>query len=286
MRTTMASEWLTKLSGSIVGKKRSLALGRWLEHRDSRYTESMRRLQSYRNQHAEKRCFIIGNGPSLKKTDLSLLNGEQSFGTNRIYLAFDQLNFRPSYYVCSNELIVEQCARDIEKLSMPKFIGWHNREMINFTSDMTYLWTRCGLRSWFFTDLTEGCWEGNTVTMVAIQLAYYMGFGEVVLVGVDHSYNFTGTPHAPQVSQGDDPNHFAPNYFGKGFKWHLPDLEGSELSYRIARHMFSLDGRRIVDATIGGKLEVFPKVDYYSLFGKARRDDLYRTISFPNSAAA
>ena len=133
---------------------------------------------------------------------------------------------------------------------------------------MIFLWTRCGLRSWFFTDLTEGCWEGSTVTMVAIQLAYYMGFSEVILAGVDHSYQFSGNPHAEVTSAGDDPNHFASNYFGKGFRWHLPDLEGSELSYRVANFMFRQAGRRIVDATIGGKLQVFPKVEYDSLFSQ------------------
>ena len=63
-----------------------------------------------------------------------------------------------------------------------------------------------------------------------------------------------------------DPNHFAANYFGKGFRWHLPDLEGSELSYRVANFMFKQSGRRIVDATVGGKLQVFPKVRYEDLF--------------------
>jgi hypothetical protein len=275
--------FIETIGRAVLGEKRGRALGRWIEHQDWRYRESMRRLSRYRDVHRGQRCFIVGNGPSLKRTDLSLIAGEKSFGTNRIYLAFDELVFRPSYYVCSNELVVEQCAADIAKLSMPKFIGWHNRELLEFTDDLTFLWTRCGLRSWFFTDLTEGCWEGSTVTMVCIQLAYYMGFSEVVLVGVDHSYEYQGRPHEAVVSQGDDPNHFNTNYFGKGFRWHLPDLAGSELSYRVAKHMFEQDGRRIVDATIGGKLEVFEKVDYYGLFGDER---MGRTISFPNSAAA
>jgi hypothetical protein len=150
---------------------------------------------------------------------------------------------------------------------LPKFTGWHCRDLIDRNTDATFLHTRSGLRSWFFTDLTEGCWEGSTVTMVAIQLAYYMGFREVVLIGVDHSYKFEGTPHAEVTSQGDDPNHFNDQYFGKGFRWHLPDLEGSELSYRVANHVFRQSGRRIINATVGGKLQVFPKVDYYSLFG-------------------
>jgi hypothetical protein len=262
---------LQKSLDQIVGPRNSLAISRWLEHQHPKYRESMRRIRRYHNLHAGKRCFILGNGPSLKQTDLTLLNGEFTFCTNRIYLMLDQLGFSPSYYVCSNELIVEQCGRDIENLPMPKFIGWHNRDLINFTNDMTFLWTRCGLRSWFFTDLAEGCWEGNTVTMVAIQLAYYMGFSDVYLLGVDHSYKFEGTPHAEQLSAGDDPNHFAPNYFGKGFRWHLPDLEGSELAYRVAKHMYQINNRHISDATINGKLQVFPKVNYKSLFPNRAR---------------
>jgi hypothetical protein len=49
-------------------------------------------------------------------------------------------------------------------------------------------------------------------------------------------------------------------------------LEGSELSYRVANHVFRQAGRRVFDATIGGKLQVFPKTDYYALFDNARRE--------------
>jgi hypothetical protein len=226
----------------------------------------MRRLPKFQNTHVGQRCFIIGNGPSLKNTDLSLLKNEVTFGLNRIYMNFDAMGFETTYHVVVNELVVEQCATEIAALKMPKFMGWHCRDLMDRKTDTTFLHTRSGLRSWFFTDLTEGCWEGSTVTMVAIQLAYYMGFREVVLIGVDHSYKFEGNPHAEVTSQGDDPNHFNDQYFGKGFRWHLPDLEGSELSYRIANHVFRQSGRRIIDATVGGKLQVFPKVDYSSLF--------------------
>ena len=75
-----------------------------------------------------------------------------------------------------------------------------------------------------------------------------------------------GPPNQEVVSEGDDPNHFLPNYFGKGFRWQLPDLATSEMAYRMAREAFERAGRRVVDATIGGRLQVFPKVDYDSLF--------------------
>jgi hypothetical protein len=73
------------------------------------------------------------------------------------------------------------------------------------------------------------------------------------------------------VSEGEDPNHFDPRYFGKGFRWQLPDLETSEIAYRMARRAYEQAGRRVLDATIGGKLTVFPKVEYGSLFH--RRND-------------
>lgn len=259
---------VSSLMSQIVGERNLRSLRRSMEHLDWRYRTSMRRIRNYHNRHAGQRCFVIGNGPSLKNTDLTLLKNEVTFGLNRIYMNFDKMGFETTYHVCVNELVVEQCAKEIASLKMPKFSGWHCRDLIDFTDDMAFLWTRSGLRSWFFTDLTEGCWEGSTVTMVAIQLAYYMGFREVVLIGVDHSYQFSGNPHAAVVSEGADPNHFDPNYFGKGFKWHLPDLEGSELSYRVAKHVYQSSGRRIIDATVGGKLQVFPKVDYYSLFDR------------------
>jgi hypothetical protein len=73
-------------------------------------------------------------------------------------------------------------------------------------------------------------------------------------------------PNTTVVSQGDDPDHFNASYFGKGFRWQLPDLETSEHSYRMARQAYERAGRQVLDATVGGKLTIFPKVDYTSLF--------------------
>jgi len=74
-------------------------------------------------------------------------------------------------------------------------------------------------------------------------------------------------PNTTGQAEGDDPNHFSAAYFGKGFRWQLPDLETSEMGYRMARQAYEKAGRRVLDATIGGKLDIFEKVDYLSLFG-------------------
>jgi predicted acylesterase/phospholipase RssA len=109
-------------------------------------------------------------------------------------------------------------------------------------------------------------WEGATVTNVALQLAFHMGFQQVILIGVDHNFTSKGEANKTVVSEGDDPNHFMPNYFGKGARWQLPDLDTSEIGYTFARDAYRTAGREVLDATVGGKLTIFPKVDYASLF--------------------
>jgi hypothetical protein len=227
--------------------------------------ESMRRMGEMKNSHKGERCFIIGNGPSLKQTDLTRLKNEFTFGMNRIYMAFPEMGFTTTYYVSMNDLVIEQCAADIEKLTMPRFLSWRSRRFVQHPDDINFIYsTYTGPK--FATDIRGRVWESATVTYVTLQLAYHLGFSEVILIGVDHNFVTQGKPNTTIVSQGDDPNHFNPGYFGKGFRWQLPDLETSEIGYRMARQAYEAGGRRVIDATVGGKLTVFPKADYSSLF--------------------
>ena len=226
---------------------------------------SVRQLAALKDVHRGERCFIIGNGPSLKKTDLSKLKGEKTFGVNRIYLMFPELGFPTSYYLSVNSLVIEQCADDIRNLPIPKFLSWRSHHLIQPTADTAFLHTTY-TGPGFAQDAGGRLWEGATVTFVALQLAFHMGFEQAVLIGVDHNYTTKGKPNTTVVSQGEDPNHFNSNYFGKGFRWQLPDLDTSEKGYLLARQAYQQAGRQVLDATIGGNLTIFPKVDYNSLF--------------------
>jgi hypothetical protein len=230
------------------------------------WRENLNRIRAYHNRYQGQRCFIIGNGPSLRQTDLTKLKGEITFGLNRIYLAFPELGFTTSYLVSVNDLVMEQCAGDIEALKMPRFVTWRARSWLKAAPELMFLDTDYTGPEVFSGDAAGRLFEGFTVTFMALQLAYYMGFSRVVLIGVDHNFTTQGPANATITSQGDDPNHFTPNYFGKGFRWQLPDLPGSERAYRLAKQAFEADGRLVLDATVGGKLTVFPKIDYLSLF--------------------
>lgn len=223
-------------------------------------------LEIWRNKFEGQRCFIVGNGPSLKQTDLSKLEGEFTFGMNRIYLAFDQYDFLTSCLVSVNDLVLEQCHEDMRALDLPKFVTWRSRKYFEASPDTMFLDTDYTLPEDFNGDATGRLFEGFTVTYVCLQLAYFMGFKEAILIGVDHNFVTKGPANATVTSQGEDLNHFTANYFGKGFRWQLPDLEGSECAYHMAKQAYLADGRRILDATIGGKLTVFPKVAYEDLF--------------------
>ena len=227
--------------------------------------ETISNIKKFHNIHKGERCFVIGNGPSLQHTDMTKLQNEFTFGLNRIYLMFQELGFSTSFFVSINDLVIEQSAADIQALDIPKFVSWRSRKWLKPQEDLFYLYTTYTGPN-FAKNAAGRLWEGATVTYVALQLAYYFGFSEAILIGVDHSFATKGKPNTTITSEGDDPNHFDPKYFSKGFRWQLPDLETSEIAYKLARHAFEADGRRVLDATIGGKLTVFPKVDYKSLF--------------------
>ena len=177
------------------------------------------------------------------------------------------MGFDTTFLVCVNKLVLEQCAEQMAGLPIPKFLSWAGLGLPLDSPTTTFLHTSGGIG--FSADPLKIVYESATVTNVCLQLAYYMGFSTAILIGVDHSFSTKGTPHTTVVSAGPDQDHFSPNYFGKGFRWQLPDLDTSEKGYALARHAYEDDGREVLDATVGGKLEIFPKVQYKDLFAHA-----------------
>jgi len=227
---------------------------------------NMEHLAGFKNIHQGDRCFVVANGPSLRITDLNLLANEIAFGLNRIYLVFDETNFRPSYYVTVNELILEQFSGDIKRLSMPKFLNWNRRSYYENNENTYFIKSKMVVNDFFQYDITRPLVVGATVTFVALQIAYYMGFREVILAGLDHNYVEKGQPSEMETRTTEqDQSHFHPQYFPKGSKWQFPDLLRSEIDFSLARKAFEADGRKILDATINGKCPVFERVEYSRL---------------------
>ena len=255
--------WLEERAPHLLLAARRLL---WLT--EPRGRNSRRRLKALRGRYRGRRCFVLGNGPSLNGMDLRPLASEITFSLNRGYLLYDRIGAPSTFHVVVNPLVAEQWTDELANLPNTKLIDWSLRRFFRPEADIVY-WGRPtrSMTPRFSRDVNKDIWSGATVTYVALQLAYAMGFDPVILAGVDHRYRAEGKPHQEVVAAGEDPNHFAPDYFGKGSRWNLPDLETSELAYTLARHYYHADGREILDATVGGALQVFPMVDYPSLFG-------------------
>lgn len=214
-------------------------------------------LADFENIHKKQTCIICGNGPTLKNMPRELLKRYPTFGTNRVYLL---PGFTPTYYVAVNPLVIKQSMDEINKMKCrAKFL---RAEYAKQTKDAYPL--RRIVAPIFSKDIVDGIYEGYTVTFTCLQIAYYMGFTTALLVGVKHSYKHPPEtrPNQEIISEGPDPNHFSPDYFGKGVRWHAADLERSRLAYILAKIAYEADGRRIINLTPGTCLDVFEKDDY------------------------
>ncbi len=225
------------------------------------------KLEKYRNIHKGKRCFVVANGPSLKKTDLSLLKNEITFGMNRIHLLKEVNGFSPTYLATVDiPTQLQQFTEEYNSLDLIRFFNWNFRSY--FEEKENLMFVRNSFNSDFSTDLVkQGAGNSKSVAYTCLQLAYFMGCTEVILIGKDHSYNTEGVGNARFAnSTGNESNHFIEGYYKKGMKWGVPDYKMEEYTYQLAKKAFENNGRKILDATIDGKLQVFEKIDYYSLF--------------------
>ena len=224
----------------------------------------MSRFDLLRARHQNDRVVIVANGPSLNWMDLSFLRREIVIGMNKIFLGFRTFGFYPRYYVAVNRKVIEQSVDQIRAMNCVKFISKHGAKLLPENA-LTYHIETQSPPARFCRDISDGVHEGWTVTYAALQIAYFLGFKEVVLIGLDHRYEYQGAPNEARQLDGPDPNHFSTEYF-RGQTWDNPDLARSDESYRIARQEYEKTGRRIIDATVDGACKIFEKSNYRTIF--------------------
>ncbi len=225
-----------------------------------RYRHGNKRLEVLKNRYRGRPILVVGNGPSLNKTPLDDFRKVFSIGMNKIFLLFPRVKWRPNIILCINNLVIQQSWPDLLKSGIPTFLSWKGRWFIDRSSRKSFNYFLSLPSSDFSSNPLDGVGSAGTVTYAALQFAYFMGANPIILFGIDHSFNCSGTANEIVKMEGPDPNHFDPNYFADGQNWGLPNYQTSELAYRNAKAAFEADNRKIYDATIGGKLDIFPKI--------------------------
>lgn len=215
---------------------------------------------AYKNIYYGKKAVILCNGPSLNNVDFDFLSKSNIFtiGLNKINLLFDRSTFRPSIIVAVNPLVIKQNKTFYNSTDIPLFIDYRGRKWIEFRSNIYFIHSTES-HNYFARDCSISINQGGTVTFVALQIAFHLGFFDVGLVGCDHYFTTKGPPNKIVTAGKKDLNHFDTQYFSSGSEWHLPDLKLSELHYERARNMFNHYGRSIVNCTEGGHLEIFER---------------------------
>jgi hypothetical protein len=223
------------------------------------------RLRNLRNRHQGERCFIIGNGPSLTMNDLDKLEREVSFAANKIFLAFDNTRWRPRYYVVEDDNMIQQHYQQILRIrGSVKFVN--DRWKVLFRGDREVVWYPWRSLSddefpKFSGNPLETVYCGYMVTYIGLQLAYFLGFSRVYLVGVDFNYSLIYRGQNSIEHSADHPHdHFTADYFKPGETRYLPQLDRAERAMRCAKNFYEAHGRRIWNATRGGRLEVFDRI--------------------------
>ena len=233
------------------------------------------RLTDLRNIHAGRRAFVLGTGPSLRNEDLRRLKGEIVFGCNGLYKAYAELGWMPMYHTVIDRTQLEDRQKDLNELrNTTLFVPLFSAYCISRRSNVIFLplrWPdkkRFGYPK-FSDDAAAAVWDGMTVTLSNLQLAFHMGVREVILLGIDFSYSLsskvqTGTDTLNGI--GDSPDHFITDYYTgqKRFVQFYPNLQRQ--AYRLAREVFEQNGGKLVNASRETKLDVIDRVNFDSLF--------------------
>ncbi|WP_309398961.1 6-hydroxymethylpterin diphosphokinase MptE-like protein [Cerasicoccus maritimus] len=237
-------------------------------------SENDRRIQSFKDKHQGQAAFVLGNGPSLTPTDLDLLKPYPTFASNKIYLAYEQTDWRPTYYSVLDVLVAENNRQEVAAVDSVKI---HSSDIIPYlghaiTPDITWLHNRYYNQSHqhgefkFATNPMAGIHAGWTVIYLQLQLAYYMGFQEVYMLGLD--FSFMNSPSTGQMSaHGEilksegEVNHFHKDYRKPGETWTVPRLDLQIKAFEAARKTYETNGRKLVNASRKTKLECLERAD-------------------------
>lgn len=233
----------------------------WMEEKLYERSDDRLSVESLAGSHQGLPLLIVGNGPSINVTPLDDFSSIPSIGMNKIDLLYERSTWRPDLVVSVNTSVIRQHYAQMLAAGVPVWLPRKARYFVPQAIRPAFSWFHLRPTAEFSTDLAAGAGFGATVTFTALQFAYYMGADPVIIVGVDHSFAVAGDiPNRYETLGGEDPNHFDPSYFANQ-RWAVPDLDTSEVNYLSARRAFDEAGRSVFDATVGGKLTIFDKID-------------------------
>ena len=213
------------------------------------------KMKLFKNTHKGQRCFIVATGPSLTIDDLEKLKNETTISMNSICLSFDETDWRPTYYGIQDVKVFNLLENSIEKYDLEnKFISDSISKEKNisdgyFVFPLNYLNHNTFHRNYrtkFSNDSYSVVYDGYSITYSMIQLAVYMGFSEIYLVGVDCNYSINSAQHFKDYGLIEQSSEAVKRMIS---------------AFKEAKKFSERSQIKIYNATRGGMLEVFERVN-------------------------
>lgn len=234
------------------------------------------KLKTFCNKHEKEKCFVIGNGPSLTIDDLNLIHqaGFISLASNMIFGCYDKTVWRPEYYFFTDGMGIRETFKDRKVLEYVAkncgfFFSRSNGDLAKWVQDIANLvlfrsvFSESSEQFDFSSDCAEKVYTGYTVTYTMLQMAAYMGFREIYLIGMDHTFSVERREDGRVTVNRNVRNHS--EIMAKDTMWGVANIERVEKAYTAARDYADAHGIRIYNATRGGKLEIFERVNFDEL---------------------
>ena len=237
---------------------------------DRRVEKSKPYWDSLKDKHKGQRGFVIGNGPSLKMDDLERLKDELTIASNKIYLAFDQVSWRPSYFTSCDKILWPKIRNEVghyfEKIHLAHNINGIPFDVAGKIRSWRVLSGRLENQIPFSSDFSEGAFGGGTVTYENLQLAVHLGLNPIYIIGCDHFYGGESDISGDEVLEiKDQQNHFIKGYRKPGEKVNSANVEKMNRAYQCARDFADQNEIKIYNATRGGFLDSFERADFDSI---------------------
>lgn len=210
------------------------------------------------------RCFIVGNAPSLATLPLHLLEGETLFCVNRGLRSMELGLPCPDYLVIGDALVYKSHWQELyadTRLVKQAFIGsnclWRGKVI-----DDAIPYGSSGLKL-SLAPFAHGRWtlnRGETVVIVAAQIAHLLGYKEIYIIGVDLDYDGPTTHfYGGGAKERERLANFRPGGTG---------AEAVNVAFANLQEAIHASGARLFNASPSGKLESLPRVNFEELLGE------------------
>lgn len=233
--------------------------------------------KAFKNLYKDKRCFIIGNGPSVKDQDLTRLRDESTFVVNGFYIhdKYDQIHpkfyavFDSKHFRGDKESIdfLENLNKNVHEDTIMIFPLKSKRliETKNILprNEKIYIYAKGFMKDDRLNtvDISKAVPSPMSVSAACLMVAMYMGFDPIYLVGLEHGWlarrpdELVDAPHF----YNNDEKHYLSNDFSATYEY---DCWCTYMLFKNYRILKKMTRAKIINLTPNSYLDVFPVQRY------------------------